>query len=323
MSTTGGGTTLARDERAAPVPALADYGAFAPGVYPRSEALVAVGRDFVRGRASREAVERQRALDRQRLLELQRENGLAPQTDGFLDRPDLFRPLVEATDGLSPGALVRFLDTNTFHRAVVVEATPRLRAPLAPPPLPAGWLGTLPSPFALACATGDAVGAAALAESVLAPQIEAWAVAGCALVVLAEPFLPGRPHRVGELVTALGRLPRPVPVAVQLTFGDGTPLVESLADAELDAIGIDFRATPLDALPVGCVKPILAGVVDSASSLLEEPHELAAFARTVRARVAAPVALTPNGDLEHVPERIAREKLRRLGAASALLRGTA
>jgi methionine synthase II (cobalamin-independent) len=299
------------------------FGGFVPGIYPRSEALVQATRDLARGRTTAEAVEAQRHEDRERFLALQRECGLSPLSDGMLDRQDLFRPLVEASAGLGSGPLVRFLDGNTFYRSVTVDGTPQLSAPIPPPPLAELWLGTLPSPFALACAAGGSASAVTLAANLLAPQLEAWADGGCGLVVLSEPFLPREPDRVGELLDALARLPRRVPVALQLAFGDAAPLLEPLADAPLDAVGVDFYATALDALPVDFPKVVLAGVVDAASSLLEEPSELLAFADSLRARRPAGLVLTPNGDLEHVPETIAREKLRRLGAAAAALREAA
>jgi methionine synthase II (cobalamin-independent) len=293
-----------------------DWTALVPGIYPRSEALVQATRDLARGRTSAAEVEARRREDRERLVALQRECGLAPLSDGMLDRQDLFRALVEASVGLGSGPLVRFLDGNTFYRSITAEGTLRLDAPIPAPPLPEPWLGTLPSPFALAHATGGALSAPVAAAALLAPQLEAWAQGSCALVVLSEPFLPREPERVGELLEALARLPRPVPLALQLTFGDATPLLTPLADAPVDAVGIDFYATELEAVPVDYPKVLLAGVVDAASSLLEQPPELAAFARRLRDRCPAGVVLAPNGDLEHVPEQIAREKLRRLAAAA-------
>ncbi len=154
------------------------------------------------------------------------------------------------------------------------------------------------------------LGADALAETLLAPQVEAWAAAGCALVVLAEPFLPREPQRIDELLAALERLPGHVPCALQLPFADAAPLLAPLADARVDAVGVDLHATTLEAVPEGYPKPVLAGVVDATGSLLEEPLALAGTVRALRERCPAGVALTPNGDLQHVPEPIAREKLR-------------
>jgi 5-methyltetrahydropteroyltriglutamate--homocysteine methyltransferase len=88
-------------------------------------------------------------------------------------------------------------------------------------------------------------------------------------------------------------------------------------------VGVDFYRTQLEAVPAEFPKVVLAGVVDAASSQLEDPSELAAFVQRLRARRPAGLVLTPNGDLEHVPEAIAREKLRRLGAAAAALREAA
>lgn len=289
--------------------------ALVPGIYPRSEALVQATRNLARGRTTAEEVEARRRDDRERFLALQREHGLAPLSAGMLDWPDLFRPIVDAAAGLATGPLVRFLDGNTFYRSVAVDGAVGLETPITAP-LAEPWLGTLPSPFALAHAAGDAVAAAALAESVLAPQIEAWAAAGCALVVLSEPFLPREPGRVGELLEALACLPRTVPLALQLAFGDASPLLTPLADAPLDAVGVDFYATELDAVPTGFPKVLLAGVVDAAGSQLEHPEELVAFAQRVAARRPAGIVLAPNGDLEHVPQTIAAEKVRRLGTAA-------
>lgn len=295
---------------------IADGSACIPGIYPRSEALVRATRDLARGRTTGEAVEAQRQADRERLLDAEREVGLTPLADGMLDRQDLFRPLVEASDGLAAGALVRFLDGNTFYRAVVVEKAPRLRTPLPPPELSEPWLGTLPSPFALAHAAGHALPAAAFAESVLAPQLEAWAAEACALVVLAEPFLPREPERVEELLAALERLPRTLPLALQLSYGDASALLPPLAAAQVDGVGFDACATPAAALPLDFPRAVLAGVVDVRTSLLDPPEELDARARVLRERRPRALVLTPNGDLEHVPAAIAREKLLRLGAAT-------
>ena len=63
---------------------------------------------------------------------------------------DLFRPLLEASEGLDPGALTRFLDTNTFYRAPsATAAEPSLGQPLDEryvPVLQGGRVVTLPSP---------------------------------------------------------------------------------------------------------------------------------------------------------------------------------
>src|SRR5918996_346273 len=266
-------------------------------VYLRRDGQV---REFATG-AGFFKVEQDRALALvdDALVRLQEEAGLDLLSDGMLTWQDLFRPLVEASAGLTARPLERFLDTNTFYRAVLVDAEPKLQRALPAPELPSGrWLATLPSPYSFSRAAQREVSAEALAANVLAPQIEAYAEAGCALVVLAEPFLTREASGLPALLAALAELPRPVPLALQLPFGDAGPLLPELAEAELGGIGVDFYATSADAVPEGLETTLLAGVVDARTSGLEDATELATFAERLRDRVAGEGVPVPNGDLQ-------------------------
>ncbi|MDQ3858458.1 MAG: hypothetical protein M3327_08440 [Actinomycetota bacterium] len=293
--------------------------AFVPGIYPRSDALVQATRDLDRGRATQEVVDAQFERDLRDFVALQEEAGLDLLSDGMLRWQDLFRPLAEAADGLGARPLTRFLDTNTFYRAVLVEGEPRLRTPVAAPDLPGGrWLATLPSPLAFSIAARRAASAQALAANVLAPQIEAYADAGCALVVLAEPFLAAE-NGIDELARALAELPARVPLALQLPFSDASRALGGLADVAVDAIGVDFYATTPDGVPDRFPKTLLAGIVDARSSVIEDPAELARFAARLSESEPSGLALVPNGDLQFVPAGIAREKVRALARARVRL----
>jgi methionine synthase II (cobalamin-independent) len=288
--------------------------AFIPGIYARSEALVQATRDLDRGRTTAEAVGEQFEHDRRELMAVQEDAGLDLLSDGLLGWQDVFRPLAEAAEGLSARPLVRFLDTNTFFRAVLVDGKPRLTEPLPAPDLPARrWVATLPSPTAFARAA-DGADARSLAADVLAPQIEAYADAG--LVVLADPFLT-REGRVSELVQALAELPDRVPLALWLPFGDASSVLGELAEAPVSAVGVDFYLTPLDALANDYPKEILAGVIDARSSRVEDPAEIRRFVEQLLERKPAEISLIPNGDLQFVSEPIARQKLASLGGARA------
>jgi 5-methyltetrahydropteroyltriglutamate--homocysteine methyltransferase len=291
--------------------------AFFPGIYARSEALVQATRDLDRGRTTAEAVDEQLERDLRELAAVQDDAGLDLLSDGLLRWQDLFRPFAEAAEGLSARPLVRFLDTNTFFRAVLVDGKPRLTEPLPAPDLPAGrWVATLPSPTAFARAADDAADPRALAADVLAPQIEAYADAG--LLVLADPFLT-REGRVSELVQALAELPDRVPLALWLPFGDASSVLGELAEAPVSAVGVDFYLTPLDAVPEDYPKEIMAGIVDARSSVVEDPSELARFVGELGLRKPAEISLIPNGDLQFVSEPIARQKLACLGDARSPL----
>jgi 5-methyltetrahydropteroyltriglutamate--homocysteine methyltransferase len=287
--------------------------AFAPGIYPRSEALVQATRDLDRGRTTAEAVDEQAQRDLDELVRVQQEAGLDLLADGMLRWQDLFRPLLEGSDGLEPGPLTRFLDTNSFFRApTATSGEPRLRGPLDErfvAPLPGARIVTLPSPYALALGTG--IPAKVLATAVLKPQLDALEAE---LVVLSEPLL-ARDGASGleELRAALDALAGGPPLALQVTFGDARELLRNgLAELPVEGIGVDFYATSADDLPQGFDKLLLAGVVDARSSALEDPQEIADFVERLGVER---IALVPNGDLQYVSESIARQKLARLGAA--------
>jgi 5-methyltetrahydropteroyltriglutamate--homocysteine methyltransferase len=291
---------------------VAELQAFAPGLYPRSEALVQATRDLDRGRTTQDAVDEQVERDLAELVSVQQQAGLDLLADGMLRWQDHFRPLLEAADGLETGALTRFLDTNTFYRAPKSTGEPRLRDPLGDryvAPLSGPRLVTFPSPFALSLGTG--LTPKEVAANVLRPALEG---VEAELVVLAEPFLAREESpdldSLAEALSGLGD-----DLALWLEFGDAGPLLgRGLADLPVSAIGIDFYATHLDDVPTGFDKLLLAGVLDARNSLPEEPRELAGFAARL-AEKAERVALVPNGDLQYVSEPIAREKLARLGKA--------
>jgi len=301
--------------------------AYAPGIHARSEELVQATRDFDRGRTTREVVEKQQNEDLRSFLEVQREADLDYLSDGLLNWQDIFRPFDTAARGLRPGPLTRFLNTNTFFRAPVAEArTPKLTEPLGEPffhigDLPRGrWVATLPSPYALAFAAADELEPRTVAETVLRPQIRWLAGNGCAMVVLQETALFGNNRDIFGLGKALDALESPVPLALQLPFGDAGEVLGELVELDVEAIGVDFYATDVAALPRPFPKTLLAGVIDARNSLLEEPEEISEFGRRLLEELEGELHLVPNGDLQFVPEKIAREKVLRLGAAARRLK---
>ena len=307
---------------------MSEIKAYAPGIYARSEELVQATRDFDRGRATGEAVEEQQGEDLQNFLQVQREAGLDYLSDGLLNWQDIFRPFDEATQGLHPGPLTRFLNTNTFFRAPIAETpSPKLAEALGEPyfrigDLPrGGWIATLPSPHALAVTVAGELEPNVIAEMIIGPQIRWLAGNGCAMVVLQETVLLGVRSDIFGLGETLDALESPVPLALQLPFGDAGEVLGELVELDVEAIGVDFYATDLAALPRPFPKTLLAGVVDARNSLLEEPEEIADFGRQILEELEGDLHLVPNGDLQFVPEKIACEKVRRLGEAASILKG--
>jgi 5-methyltetrahydropteroyltriglutamate--homocysteine methyltransferase len=301
--------------------------AYAPGIYARSEELVQATRDFDRSRTTVEAVEEQQNEDLRNFLEVQREADLDYLSDGLLNWQDVFRPFDTAARGLRPGPLTRFLNTNTFFRAPAAEARrPKLTEPLGEPffhigDLPRdGWIATLPSPHAMALAAVEELEPRVIAETVIGPQIRWLAGNGCARVVLWETALFGGSSNIFGLGEALDVLESPVPLALQLPFGDAGEMIGELVELDVEAIGVDFYATDVAALPRPFPKALLAGVVDARNSLLEEPQEIAEFGGQLLEELEGELHLVPNGDLQFVPEKIAREKVLRLGEAARILK---
>ena len=301
--------------------------AYAPGIYARSEELVQATRDLDRDRTTEEAVENQREADLTSFLDVQREAGLDYLSDGSLNWQDIFRPFDEAASGLEPGPLTRFLNTNTFYRApAVTGVAPKLAEPLAEPYFRIGdlprnkWVATLPSPHALAMSAAEELEPHAVAEGILGPQIRWLAGNGCAMVVLQETELFEDGIDLYPLSEALDALQSPLPVALQLPFGDSGDVLGELVELDVEAIGVDFYATDLEALPRPFPKTLLAGVVDARNSLLEEPEEIAQFGRQLLEELEGDLHLVPNGDLQFVPEKIAAQKILRLGQAARVLK---
>jgi 5-methyltetrahydropteroyltriglutamate--homocysteine methyltransferase len=310
---------------------LPEIRAYAPGVYARSEELVQATRDLDRGRTTEEAVEEQRLADLRAFIEVQREAGLDYFSDGLLNWQDIFRPFDESAEGLRPGPLTRFLNTNTFYRAPAVEAeTPKLGQPLSEPffrikELPQGrWVATLPSPYSLAEQAAGEIEPRMVAETILAPQIRWLADNDCAYLVLQETalFRASDSYRLSE---ALDALAGSLPIALQLPFGDAGSILGELIELSVDAIGVDFYATDAKSLPRPFPKTLLAGVMDARNSLLEEAEAIADFGRSLLEDMdeGTQLHLVPNGDLQFVPEKIAREKLLRLGTAARILKDAA
>jgi 5-methyltetrahydropteroyltriglutamate--homocysteine methyltransferase len=306
--------------------------AYVPGIYARSEELVQATRDLDRGRTAEEAVEEQRLADVRAFVEIQREAGLDYFSDGLLNWQDIFRPFDEKAEGLRPGPLTRFLDTNTFYRGPAVEVErPRLVEPLAEPFFHIGdlprnrWVTTLPSPYSLAQWAAGEIEPRAVAEGILGPQIRWLAGNGCAYVVLQETALFGRRSNLYGLSEALESLASPLPLALQLPFGDPGDVLGELLELPIDAIGVDFYATDIATLPRPFPKTLLAGVIDARNSLREEPEEVARFGRSLLEGMdeGTELHLVPNGDLQFVPEKIAREKVLHLGAAARILKDAA
>jgi 5-methyltetrahydropteroyltriglutamate--homocysteine methyltransferase len=307
--------------------------AYQHGIYPRSEAVVAATRGLERGRTTPEEVARAVAEDERDFLEVQREAGLDYASDGLLRWQDVFRPLVEATEGLDARTLVRWFDNNTFFRSPEVSGSLRTLEGLpavldSDDVLPHPRVATLPSPYLFsraAQASGERNPLMMdLTREVLRPVIRGLVERGYELIHLQEPWLvyfgmdgegwDDVEKAFAELRDAAGE----TPLVLHTSFGDAAPLIDRLRALPVDAVGIDFVQTDLDELgsdwETGCV----VGCLDGRSSPVESVEGTVAFVQRVAATLSpARLFLSSNCELEYLPVPVAREKVRRLGEVSA------
>ena len=309
--------------------------AYQHGIYPRSEALVQATRDVERGRTTPQAVDAAFDEDRRAFQNVQREAGLDLVSDGMLRWQDLFRPLVEGSDGLEARVLVRWFDNNSFYRAPQVVGDPRLRK------LP-GWVeedsmdgrgvGVLPSPYVFSrVAHGplDPDGLmVTLARQVLAPAAAHLVTSGRVVIHLEEPWLAyhGIEDRSWEpfarALTEIRDASGEASVVLHTYYGDAAPHADRLRKLPVDAVGIDFDETDLEELPTPWGTGLAAGVFDGRRSVTEAAGDVSQFVADVVERLQ-PTSLyvTSGSELELSGPQVAPAKVRALGRAAKMLRG--
>lgn len=308
-----------------------EIAAYLPGIYPRSEALVQATRDLDRGRTTPDAVDELYRSESAEVVRLQQEAGLDLFSEGLLRWQDIFRPLADASQGLEARTLVRWFDNNSFFRAPQVSGSPRLtEAPglLLEEPLPEPPAATLPSPYLFsraAQANGDRDGLLrALANDVLAPAAARLAEHGYRLIHLQEPWLgffgidEGGWSAFEEGVAAVRDAASGAVLTLHVSYGDAAPHADRLRTLPVDAVGIDFVETDLDALPTPWGTGLVAGCLDARRSVMETVDGTAGFVQRV-AEVLEPetLYLTPNAELELLGAEVAERKVRLLGEVSA------
>jgi 5-methyltetrahydropteroyltriglutamate--homocysteine methyltransferase len=304
-----------------------------PGIYARSERLVQTTRDHDRDRVGDEQLIQDQTRDLENLLGVQTRAGFGLPSPGQITWQDHFRPFQAIVDNLETDTLTRFIDTNTFYRRPDVDGSPTLDRQGLPTfedqALPdvgtAEGLYTLPSPTAWVTAARDEDGnypdadlAQAFAEEIYPPILDTLAEPAGA-IALADPWLARHPNPQA-LQGSLAEVAETadVDVHLQLAFQDAAPAIEAGLSAPVDVAIVDLHRSDrdvLEALPAG-TDPGL-GLVDARSSLVEREDLLVSTIDDAAQRSdAEEVYLAPNGSLQHVPETIARRKVRVLGEAA-------
>jgi 5-methyltetrahydropteroyltriglutamate--homocysteine methyltransferase len=167
----------------------------------------------------------------------------------------------------------------------------------------------------------------------LGGEVRALLDAGAALVQVDEPAIAWFPEDCGLLASALGPLleardaarkaGREVRLALCIHCGDAEAIYEKLAALPVDALLLDFVASPRLAekvAAVGSPVPLGLGVVDGRNPQLEDAAAVARQVAPMLARLnGAQAYLGPSCGLESLPRDRAYAKLELLGQIRAKL----
>lgn len=271
------------------------------------------------------------------MVGLQRDAGLTYATDGQLNWQDLFRPLVDASEGLEAGALMRWFDNNTFYRKPTVVGDLSLHDGLngdyfrvrqfegVP------WKAILPGPYTFARAAEYAEGGVSRAERVAAAggvikRAARWCVdRGARQVQFSDPWLvyekisPEDVEAAAEAFTAVAKGLRAETLLFPF-FGNLKRIFPGVLDFPVDAVGVDVTSTNLAELaPHAFDKGLVLGAFDGRNSLVESPAEVVELCKHAQEKLDPDwLAIAPSCELELCPRPVAERKLKALGEALAL-----
>jgi 5-methyltetrahydropteroyltriglutamate--homocysteine methyltransferase len=308
--------------------------AYQHGIYPRSEALVQATRDVERGRTTPDAVDAVFEQDRTAFLDIQREAKLDYLSDGLLRWQDLFRPLVESSEGLDARVMVRWFNNNSFFRAPEAKERPTFRALpqwVVQNGIPEPRVASLPSPYLFSRAAqfdGDRDELMqALTGAILVPAITDLHRSGYTLIHLEEPWLgyygiedeSWAPFEAA--ISAVRAAAGDAKLILHTYYGDAAPYAERLIRLPVDAIGVDFDETEADDLPAPWGTGLLAGVFDGRRSVTEAAGDVSEFVAEVVERLQPNALFISSGsDLELSGPQVAPNKVRALGRSAQMLR---
>lgn len=312
--------------------------AFIYGIQPHSTYLEDAHRGVEKGRVSEYEYAFAQQRERGYFTKQQEVNGFTLVEDGKYNWQDIFRPIVDSSTGLECGELKRWFETNSFYRQPVINEKPRFNSNEFGSYIP--FIGeqnqkvTLPSPFTFAKLSqhdsSQSFGQTLEAVTELISNVASYAdsKSNVKAIQFNEPyaayfgFSNGEEHLFEKALKEVSRKLKPeTKLFVHFYFGDGAPLLKSLEekDIRVDAYGVDFERTNFEDLPTNTSKNLIAGVVDSENSQVEDISELQKLTDGIR-RHSNPSTLyiTHNADMEFDSVEISEKKIKVLGELAKL-----
>jgi 5-methyltetrahydropteroyltriglutamate--homocysteine methyltransferase len=315
-------------------------GGYATGIFPRPKELIRVTRAYDRKTVDEQQLENAFDDATAKIIEAQISAGFSYVADGMLKWQDPLRPLTEGFGGVETGGMARWFNNNTFYRKpVVVDDLYRKRGIIEnlacvkhlPKNLP--WKAILAAPYTFAqlCENqfyNDKTELMFKYAETLRQEIESVVKLGFKYVQLSDPALVYEPIAASRSVDDLGFVHDALKVAVdgipiktclQTFFGDFSKILPEALGFPVDDLGVDLYETNLEKLKrYGFEKGISLGLVDSRSSLVENPDELIVTAKeiiqSIYRRKMFDFFACPNCDLEFLPWERAEKKMKVISA---------
>jgi 5-methyltetrahydropteroyltriglutamate--homocysteine methyltransferase len=320
---------------------LTDYQVSLTGLHARNEKTIQATQDWERSRINEEALKDCFDRDCDSLVELQRRAGVEYLTDGqiTLAWQDLFRPISAGFEGLEPGPMVRWFNTNTFFYTPIVKGAISSDGKVLSRAIQKRFANhgsslkiILPDPLTFAELAedrhyGNKEKLLFAYTDAIRKELRSLTSVGVKYVQFSAPSLTYRLKQKPLPRAALKQLGEAVRNSLKGVsirsgyypfFGDASPYLPELFDViPTDDIGLDLTQTDDSSLS-STSKGIIAGIVDSRTTYMEDVGSLAFRIEDVVERTGTKtLTLAPSADLRYIPRVSADEKLELLGRLRA------
>jgi len=319
---------------------------YVTGASPRSNELIKKTRAYERGKISKKELEESFEKSTETVIKAQISAGLDYIADGMLRWQDMLRPFTENLKGITVGSLRRWFNNNTFYRKPVIKDYVKRERDvvinvthLAKLPKNLLWKAILPAPYTFVSLSEnqyyrDKAEFMFKFAEVINEEIEGLAEVGFSYIQLSEPALVYEESKPKSMKDKLALVNDALEIAVKGTktktclqtfFGDFSKILPEALDFPVDHFGIDLYETDFEKLKeYSFEKGVALGLVDSRSSLVEEPDELVAVAKEIIESIyrsnMGEVFICPNCDLDFLPWERAEEKMKVINSVTKRLR---
>ena len=292
------------------------------GIYPRSEELI---------EATRKNTENLDSLfqsETEGYISAQKNANLGFVSDPLLKWDDIFRPFSNL-EGVTPTALNRIYEMNTFYRVLSFDGTAftdggnTVKSNLDSS-LPKNKTVAIPEPFTFAeLHTSNEFKRKEdfvinLAK-MLRREIDSLVESGFEVIQLLAPSIAyNKEVDFGVVSDALKILTSGLEAKTILHtyFGDVSKKIESLLDLPVSGLGFDITTTPASSIEKHSFsdKILTVGVINSFNTAIEKPQECIKQVDEINAQTKPKESYVSNNfDLEYVPKEFAMNKISVLG----------